>query len=1040
MSEAYNDTCPACGAALNPHGVCNRCMFLDACDGDPTTAFSLPGLGELEEIARGGMGVVYKAKETVTGRVVAVKVPVTRMWEDEEAMRRFAQEVRSAALLDHPHVLPVLEVGRSAHAPFFTMKFAAGGSLADQARAHRDEADYFAWIARTLAKVADAVQFAHERGVLHRDLKPANILFDEAGEPYVADFGLAKWLEGSALGETELLTRTITSLGTPHYLAPEIAGGRSPAAAIGTDVYALGAILYELLCGRPPHEGASITLVLRKVADERPQAPSKFAARPPPRDLEAVCLKAMEMEPADRYAGAAMLATDLRHFLAGEAVVARPLPFAQRSWRWMRKHPGIAALGAALIIVLASSAAMILSANRKLSLTLDASERNLRDALIAQSRFVRRSMQAGQRSGALQLLLQARERGGASVELRSEAAAALAAPEMRNAGVAFEFTSTLHLGAEVALTPDFTKALLIRRSDRRVVLQKLDDGSVLWMWSGTDRRLPDAFQLSESAQYAALIFPDHAVEVWDTRANALRYATLLFPSREQSAYYTPTRPFHLHPRLPYIAGLDEQGTVWRRNLETGEQVTIARGSVRTTGLRLGNDASAGVIALAEGKSITLQRIGENRVDWRFAVHETGGAMHWGPACLLVSDRFSREVLVVEGNRINTSFRGHQSSVVAVEMAPGGRLAFSLSTDGIFWAWDTRDGSPWLEATMGGAFLRVHENGRSILAEGKAGQAVRWELEPARVFREFTNLDTFAGSTAMGMVVSADGKLVATVSNANVLVWDTRTRARVDIRRTVGDVPGTRAVFTPDNCDLYISRVGGAGIFRRNIAWQNGVVALSEPVLVPGTEKKTLDHITPDGETWFVHDTRQRLWRNGIEQPIPTGALKPGYAPSPRARFGSPEFYGTGKLVITDLSTGRPCAEYQCGEPGYAKFSDDESWLVLSEPLSFRIIDTSDWQVRATWPAGFDAQATGYSSVCPSSRLAALEKPGGCIDLITLPGAKLLVTLEPPVPIIPRALAFAPDGSRIYMLGTTHRLFEWDLTALLEELTKLGLAW
>src|SRR5687767_13145601 len=142
--------------------------------------FSLPGLEGLEELARGGMGVVYKARETATGRMVAVKMPGTRMWEDEDAMRRFAQEVRSAALLDHPHVLPVYEVGRKDGAPFFTMKYASGGSLAEQAKEHRErdpDATSYWWMAETLAKVADAVQFAHEHGVLHRDLKPGNILF-----------------------------------------------------------------------------------------------------------------------------------------------------------------------------------------------------------------------------------------------------------------------------------------------------------------------------------------------------------------------------------------------------------------------------------------------------------------------------------------------------------------------------------------------------------------------------------------------------------------------------------------------------------------------------------------------------------------------------------------------------------------------------------------------------------------------------------------------------------------------------------------------
>ena len=507
--------CERCGGELNEAGVCNRCLFLefDALESDK---FSLPGLEDIEEIARGGMGVVYKARESATGRIVAVKVPATHMWSDEDAMRRFAQEVRSAALLDHPHVLPVYEVGRSGDAPFFTMKFAGGGSLDQQAMARRGDPAFFRWTAETMAKIADAVRFAHEHGVLHRDLKPGNILFDEAGEPYVADYGLAKWLDGSALGEASELTRTITALGTPHYLAPEIAAGRTNAASTSADVYSLGAMLYELLCGQPPHVGSSITLVLRKVADEPVESPSKVATRPLPKDLEAICMKALEPESSDRYPTAASFAADLRRFLEGEAVHARPLPVAQQAWRWSRRHPAISVLAATLMLVLAVSAVIQTRSSRNLANALTNAESSLRDSLIAQSRLVRKSHRLGQRHDALSLVRQAvAEKGGDTLALRNEAAAALAAPDLRLVGEAFQFRPTSHRGHCVSVTPDL-RFVLCRGVDNQVALRNLESGVISWKYTSTRSVLPDGFHLSDSAKFAALTFSDHWLEVWDT--------------------------------------------------------------------------------------------------------------------------------------------------------------------------------------------------------------------------------------------------------------------------------------------------------------------------------------------------------------------------------------------------------------------------------------------------------------------------------------------------------------------------------------------
>ncbi|OAI56875.1 hypothetical protein AYO49_03375 [Verrucomicrobiaceae bacterium SCGC AG-212-N21] len=1029
--------CGECGAELNVTGVCARCMFLMG--GDEAEArpggFSIPGLEDLHELARGGMGVVYRARETATGRTVAVKMPGTRMWRDDDAMRRFAQEVRSAALLDHAHVLPVHEVGRVGRAPFFTMKYAGGGSLVDQARLRPDpDAADLRWAAQMLAKVADAVQFAHEHGVLHRDLKPGNILFDEAGEPYVADFGLAKWLEGSAMGEAQNLTNTVSSLGTPHYLAPEIASGKASTASISTDVYALGAILYELLCGRPPHEGSSITLLLRNVADKRPQPPSTITGRPLPKDLEAICMKAIQGESADRYASAGELAADLRRFLDGKGVIARPLPVAQRIWRWSRRHPAIAVLGVTLGLVLAISGVMLASA-------LTTAEDRLRDSLIAQSRLVRQSHRLGQRHAALDLTRQAvAAKGGAVLKLRSEAAAALAEPDMQLTGEAFQFQSFSSDGNSAAVTPDF-RFVLCCGPDNQVALRNLDSGAISWRYTATRGALPDRFHLSDSARFAALTFPDHWLEVWDTSENKLLHSSQLLPAAGQNAYYTPARPFYLHPTLAMIAGVDEKGVVWVRYLDTGVQETVLEGRMNVTAVQISPKGRH--IAVAGGTTLEGWAITNPKRSWSFPLRDAGNALAWRDEALLATDRTNREVVVIKNNRIATSFRGHETPLVAVESASDGRRAFSVSLDGRFCAWDYRGGTPLWEMQAGSSFMQLHEKGSSLLIEDKPGHAMKWEFAPEHVFREFTTLWGLTGSAASGLEISGDGRIVATVSNTSVLLWDTRQRSDIAVWRTQGDASGATGVFSSDGSAVFGARVDGAGIFRRDITWKNDRAQLSDPVLVPGSEGMVITGASADGKTWIVRDTQPRLWNPDTgqsPQSLASGALDRFHRVSPLLRFIFPAAYDAGTISLFDVKSGLRCGEFTAEESGRCQFSPREQWMVLSETSQYRFIDPETWRERATWACHFDAGSIGVSAVSPDGKLAALAQKQDVIDIVTLPGCELVVSLEPPVPISARAMSFSVDGGSLYMLSATHRLFEWDLKALHEELTKLGLAW
>jgi serine/threonine-protein kinase len=287
----------------------------------------------LEEIDRGGMGVIFTARQLRLNRVVAVKMIRAGLLASRADVRRFLAEAEVAAGLDHPHIVPIYEVGDCQGQPYFSMKLIPGGSLAR----HRARlAGSPRAIATLMATVARAVHHAHERGILHRDLKPSNILLDAAGQPHVGDFGLARWLEGD-----RGMTQSGAILGTPSYMPPEQAAGRSEDMTPASDVYSLGAILYELLAGRPPFQADSAMDTLLQVLEQDPVRPRSLDPGIDP-GLEAICLKCLEKEPTRRYGSAGALADDLERYLRDEALEACRDALGTRPRRWARREPALA--------------------------------------------------------------------------------------------------------------------------------------------------------------------------------------------------------------------------------------------------------------------------------------------------------------------------------------------------------------------------------------------------------------------------------------------------------------------------------------------------------------------------------------------------------------------------------------------------------------------------------------------------------------------------------------------------------------------------
>jgi tetratricopeptide (TPR) repeat protein/predicted Ser/Thr protein kinase len=292
-------------------------------------------------LGRGGMGVVYEARQISLGRPVALKTIRSDEFATADELRRFQNEAETVATLDHPHIVPIYEVGTHGDRRYFSMKLVPGLSLD---RVLGDFRDAPQAAARLVATVAEAVHHAHQRGVLHRDLKPANILLDQRGEPHVTDFGLARRVEADSE-----LTQSGAILGTPGYMAPEQASGLRGAVTTASDVYGLGAVLYATLTGRAPFAGSSVLETIQQVREKPPEPPSRLNPRVP-RDLEVICLKCLEKDPRRRYGSATALADDLRRWLGGEPIAARPVGPAARAWMWCRRQPALAGLAAAFVL------------------------------------------------------------------------------------------------------------------------------------------------------------------------------------------------------------------------------------------------------------------------------------------------------------------------------------------------------------------------------------------------------------------------------------------------------------------------------------------------------------------------------------------------------------------------------------------------------------------------------------------------------------------------------------------------------------------
>jgi TolB-like protein/Tfp pilus assembly protein PilF/predicted Ser/Thr protein kinase len=358
QTEKVERVCAKCGATVfadSPRGFCSVCLFKtglrpleeDGADTQEPSGVQME-FGDyelLQEIGRGGQGVVYRARQKSLNRIVALKVIGLGQWATKAHVKRFRLEAEAAASLEHPCIVPIYEVGERDGACYFSMKFVEGGQLDEVVRRAPMP---IRQAVELIAKVTCTVHYAHEHSILHRDIKPGNILLDAKGEPHLTDFGLARLLETESS-----ITHTLDVLGTPSYMAPEQAVGNNAAVSSATDVYGLGAVLYQLLTGQPPFAGGTTYETIKLLLETETRQPRLLNPKID-RDLSTICLKCLDKDPQRRYPSAIALAQDLQRWLKHEPIQARQTGFFARGKKWVRRNPTSALLAASLVALIAA--------------------------------------------------------------------------------------------------------------------------------------------------------------------------------------------------------------------------------------------------------------------------------------------------------------------------------------------------------------------------------------------------------------------------------------------------------------------------------------------------------------------------------------------------------------------------------------------------------------------------------------------------------------------------------------------------------------
>lgn len=1007
-------TCPQCGAKLSgdgPSGKCPACLIglaveigagrtkvLDSAElakgeVEPRTIRYFGDYELLEEIARGGMGVVHRARQVSLNRLVALKMILLGQWAKPALVQRFHTEAEAAARLDHPNIVPIYEIGQHDEQHYFSMKLIEGRTLAR--RTSSDESTNQAGAAAglskfdvrkcafVLCKVARAVHYAHQRGILHRDLKPSNILIDNQGEPHVTDFGLAKLMESDAK-----LSQSDAILGTPSYMAPEQASGNFRELTTAADVYSLGAILYELLTGRPPFRADSALETLRKVCEEEP-APPRILNPKLDRDLETICLKCLSKDPRGRYGSAEMLADDLDRWRRREPILARPVGAVEKLWSWSRRKPAIAGLATALSIVFLVGVSGVVFEWRRAEKQRHLAETKTQLARTTQyahaMNLALRAAEDGEWRQALHLIQDQRQPGAADVrgfEWRHL---------WRRCRGDYEFGLPRH--------NQIVGSLVFSSNAKRLATFAWDNTLKIWNLDSRETPLLTVTNASALGGFSA----DGERFVIGRRDGAI--AQYQFATRTMSALLTNAGQLvAVAAGGNIIVTLDAQNLLNVWDLARQEVIFQVPGRVRA---RLDYGWHSGIVLSPEGN---LLAVIEQRTN---PLHSDPGIQLW-------------EI----GSRTESKFLEMKREIRSLQFSPDGKILAAGSGDGTILLWDTAlFQSQTINAHGAPVTAMAFSPDGRILASGASDETIKlWD-----VATHFQKPRTFRGQVGAvwSLAFSPDGLLASGTRDSTVKVWVGKEE---NARNTVTNLYSREwgnFTFSPD------SKLIAAGCKGQTVrVW--AVETLEEKAVLPGAMFAVA--FSGDGKSLLVSSLNEApAWwdlETKTSRPLPSynGKIE-GKVPcvdiSADRRTGALGFVN-GNIQIVEIESGCVVATFHAhdGGVGSVAFSPSGDKLVSGG----RDKSVAVWDVRTQTKLQSSPEHRG--SVCavaisPSGTILASGCNANTIKFWNAADMTKSVASMPYHKSVIRALCFAPDEKTLASGSEDNTVKLWSVKSHLE---------